>query len=140
MPSPTPAATLAALFDAAVAARARAHAPYSNFPVGAAILAEDGAIHAGCNVEVASFPEGWCAETTAIGRMVSAGGDRRIKAVLVVAAGARLTAPCGGCRQRLAEFADADTVVHIAGPEGVRATHTMGELLPVGFVLTEDMR
>jgi len=132
--------TIAALFDAAVAVRAHAHAPYSNFPVGAAILTADGAIHAGCNVEIASFPEGWCAETTAIGRMVSAGGDRRIRTVLVVAGGARLTAPCGGCRQRLAEFSDAETIVHIAGPEGVRATHTMGELLPVGFVLTEDMR
>jgi cytidine deaminase len=135
----TPPETLAALFEAAVAARAQAYAPYSDFAVGAAILTEGSAIHAGCNVEVASFPEGWCAETTAIGRMVSA-GERRIRAVLVVAGGPGLTTPCGGCRQRLAEFAPPDAPVYVAGPEGLRATFTVGGLLPAGFVLDEEAR
>lgn len=132
----TPPDTLSALFEAAVAAREKAYAPYSNFSVGAAILADDGSIHAGCNVEIASYPEGWCAETTAIGRMVSA-GRRRIRAVVVVAGGERLTTPCGGCRQRLAEFAAADVAVHVAGPEGIRAHFTIAELLPAGFTLDE---
>ena len=129
--------TLAALFAAAVAARENAHAPYSRFHVGAAVLSESGAIHAGCNVEVASFPEGWCAETTAIGKLVSA-GDKSIRAVAVVAEGARLTTPCGGCRQRLAEFAGPDTPVHVGSPAGIRRVFTIGELLPAGFALEDQ--
>lgn len=129
--------TLAALFAAAVAARENAHAPYSRFHVGAAVLSESGAIHAGCNVEVASFPEGWCAETTAIGKLVSA-GEKQVRAVVVVAAGDRLTTPCGGCRQRLAEFAGPDTPVHVGSPAGIRRVFTVGELLPAGFELEEQ--
>ncbi|TDQ84301.1 cytidine deaminase [Dongia mobilis] len=119
------------LFAAAKAAMDRAYAPYSHFPVGAAILAEDGRVYAGCNVENASFPEGWCAETSALGAMVTAGA-RRIRAVAVIGTAA-LTTPCGGCRQRLAEFAAADTPVHICGPEGVRQTFRLDELLPAAF-------
>ena len=100
------------LFAAASAARAKAHAPYSNYAVGAALLADDGEIYAGCNIENAAFPEGWCAETTAIGHLVMGGAKRIVKAVVVAeridrdrVAGGRFCTPCGGCRQRLSEFA-----------------------------------
>lgn len=120
------------LLQAALAARAHAHAPYSGFKVGAALRATDGSIHAGCNVENAAFPQGQCAEATAIGVMI-AGGAIRIAEILVVADGPETVSPCGGCRQRLVEFADPATPVHLAGPEGVRATVSLGELLPRAF-------
>jgi len=120
------------LLKAALAARAYAHAPYSGFKVGAALRASDGGIHAGCNVENAAFPQGQCAEATAIGVMVAAGATRIIE-ILVVADGPETVSPCGGCRQRLVEFADPATPVHLAGPEGVRATVTLGDLLPRAF-------
>jgi len=120
------------LFEAAKAAMAHAHAPYSSFTVGAAILAEDGRIYAGCNVENASFPEGWCAETSALGAMVTAGA-RRVLEIAVISDGERLTTPCGGCRQRLAEFAAPETPVHVCGPQGLRQTFRLGDLLPAAF-------
>jgi cytidine deaminase len=120
------------LYAAARAARPRAHAPYSNFRVGAAVLDERGRVHAGCNVENAAYPQGWCAETSALAAMVSAGG-KRVRAVAVVAHSVLLTTPCGGCRQKLAEFAAADCPVYILGPRGVRRQFTLGELLPHGF-------
>ena len=120
------------LFEAAKAAMAKCHAPYSKFPVGAAIRDSDGHIHAGANIEVLSFPEGWCAETTAISHMIMAGG-RRIREVAVIAEKLDLCPPCGGCRQRLAEFADADTPVHLCDADGVRQTLRMDELLPHAF-------
>lgn len=120
------------LFEAARAAMARCHAPYSKFPVGAAIRADDGSIHAGANIEVISFPEGWCAETTAISHMVMAGGTR-IREVAVIAEKLDLCPPCGGCRQRLAEFADPDALVHLCDAEGVKKTLRMDELLPYAF-------
>ena len=120
------------LLQAALAARTHAHAPYSGFKVGAALRATDGSIHAGCNVENAAFPQGQCAEATAIGVMI-AGGATRIAEILVVADGPETVSPCGGCRQRLVEFADPATPVHLAGPEGVRATVSLGELLPRAF-------
>jgi cytidine deaminase len=120
------------LFDAAKAAMGRAYAPYSRFSVGVALLAENGEIYAGCNVENASFPEGWCAETSALGAMVT-NGATRIREVAVMAGAPQLTTPCGGCRQRLAEFGDADTPVHICGPEGLRKTFRLGDLLPAAF-------
>lgn len=122
------------LFEAAAAARSRAHAPYSRFLVGAALRDETGAIHAGANVECASFPEGWCAETSAIAAMVAAGG-REIVEVLVIADHFEPVTPCGGCRQRLAEFGTARTVVRSAGPGGERARWTLAELLPAAFGL-----
>lgn len=130
-------ASLTALFEAAKAAQVNAYCRYSGFHVGVALEAESGTIYSGCNVEIASYPEGWCAETTAIGKMVSA-GERRIVGALVIGDGDGLTTPCGGCRQRLAEFAAADVPVHIAGAEGVRATFTVGTLLPHGFVLKDE--
>ncbi len=122
----------AALLAAAAAARLHAHAPYSGFAVGAALRDESGALHAGCNVENASYPEGSCAETGAIAAMVAAGG-RRITHILVLADAPAPVPPCGGCRQRIAEFATADTLVLMAGPEGVRRRTTIGALLPSAF-------
>ena len=126
------------LFAAASAVRGHAHAPYSRFHVGAALRTEAGTVHAGANVENASYPEGWCAETSAIARMIAAGGtgpERRIAAVSVVAEriDRRLTTPCGGCRQRLAEFAGPDTPVDVIDPSGEGRTFTMRELLPSAF-------
>jgi cytidine deaminase len=121
-----------ALFAAARAAYDNAYAPYSQFPVGAAILTPEGEIFAGCNVENAAYPQGACAEAGAISAMALAGG-RRIAEVVVVGGGAGLCTPCGGCRQRLREFAAPDTPIHIAGPEGVRASFTLAQLLPESF-------
>jgi cytidine deaminase len=120
------------LLAAARAVQANAHVPYSHFPVGAAVRTASGRVFAGCNVENASYPEGTCAEAVAIGAMVSA-GEREIVEVLTIADGERLTTCCGGCRQRIREFARGGTVVHAAGPEGVRRTFTIEELLPESF-------
>jgi cytidine deaminase len=120
------------LIDAAAAARANAHAPYSRFAVGAAVRGESGRVYSGCNVENAAYPQGWCAETSAIAALVGA-GERRIVEACVTGGGAALVTPCGGCRQRLREFAADDTPVHICGPEGWRQTFSLGELLPVSF-------
>jgi cytidine deaminase len=120
------------LLAAARTVQANAHVPYSHFRVGAAVRTASGRIFAGCNVENASYPEGTCAETAAIGAMVSA-GETEIVEVLTIADGERLTTCCGGCRQRIREFAAAGTPVHAAGPEGVRRTFTIEELLPASF-------
>jgi cytidine deaminase len=122
------------LFRAAEAARANAHAPYSRFAVGAAVRTETGRIFAGANVENASFPEGWCAETSALGAMVAA-GERHVVEVLVIADHAEPITPCGGCRQRLAEFGTASTIVRAADSGGERARWTLAELLPAAFGL-----
>jgi cytidine deaminase len=122
------------LLRAAEAAMRTAHAPYSNFAVGAALRAPDGSIHVGSNVENASYPQGQCAETSAIGALVAA-GQTEITEVAVVAARADVCPPCGGCRQRLAEFARPDTPVHLGRPDGPRETTTVGELLPLAFEL-----
>ncbi len=123
---------IGALIETARAARANAYAPYSRFAVGAAIRAEDGKLYAGANVENAAYPEGQCAETSAIGAMIAAGA-RRIEAMVVLADGDALCAPCGGCRQRIREFAEPATEIHLCGPDGVRRTITVGELLPLSF-------
>ncbi|WP_421725131.1 cytidine deaminase [Bauldia sp.] len=131
------------LFEAARAVRSRAHVPYSRYAVGTAIRTEAGTVHVGCNVENASFPEGWCSETTAIAAMVVASDDpaaRRIVEVQLVAdpIDGRLTTPCGGCRQRLAEFGMPGTLIHVSDPEGRRRqTHRLADLLPEGFAMSE---
>ena len=125
-------ADLDTLFQAARAAREKAYAPYSNFLVGAAIRGKTGAIFAGANVENAAYPQGCCAETSAISAMIM-GGERRIAEIMVIGGGEGLTTPCGGCRQRIREFAGSDTPVHVAGLEGLRATFTLWELLPHSF-------
>ncbi|MBI2738537.1 MAG: cytidine deaminase [Rhodospirillales bacterium] len=110
----------------------RAHAPYSKFHVGAAVRAEDGSIHGGCNVENAAYPQGTCAEAGAIAAMVAAGG-KRILECLVVGPGPEVITPCGGCRQKLREFATDDLPVHLCGPDGLHRTVTLGQLLPMSF-------
>jgi homotetrameric cytidine deaminase len=111
-----------------------AYAPYSKFRVGAALRAPDGGIYVGANVENASYPEGQCAETSAIGALIAA-GHTRIAEIGVTAERMDICPPCGGCRQRLAEFASADTPVHLGRPGGPRETTTIGELLPLAFEL-----
>jgi cytidine deaminase len=126
-------ATLAArLVDTARSARARAHAPYSRFKVGAALLDEQGRIHAGCNIENAAYPEGMCAEAAALAHLVLAGGTRVLAAAVVGDAPLGVT-PCGGCRQKLREFAADDMPIIVAGPQREHARHTLGELLPASF-------
>lgn len=120
------------LFAAARIAMAKAHAPYSRFPVGAALRTADGRIYAGANIEVASYPEGWCAETTALGHYVMDGGGE-ITDIAVVAERMDRITPCGGCRQRLAEFARPQTRLHLCDAQGVVETVTMGAMLPYGF-------
>jgi homotetrameric cytidine deaminase len=120
------------LLRAAEAAMRHAHVPYSRFPVGAALRAADGSIHAAANVENAAYPQSQCAEASAIGVMVAAGA-REIAEVAVVAGQIDICPPCGGCRQRLSEFAAPDTRVHLGRPGGPRRTLTMAELLPLGF-------
>ena len=110
----------------------RAHAPYSKFRVGAVVRGASGRLYAGCNVENAAYPEGWCAETSAIAAMVAA-GEKRIVEALVMGKGRALVTPCGGCRQRLREFAADDLPIHICSPAGHRRTLTLGALLPLSF-------
>lgn len=124
--------TQRALLQAARGARAQAYAPYSKFAVGAAVLDEQGRVHAGCNVENAAYPQGVCAEAGALSAMVLAGG-RRASALLVVGDGPSLVTPCGGCRQKLREFAGPDTPVLVADAQGVQRQYTLEELLPHGF-------
>ncbi len=121
-----------ALLGAARAARERAYAPYSRFAVGAALLDEHGRVHAGCNVENAAYPQSQCAEASAIAHLVLAGGRRILAAVVVGVANDPVT-PCGGCRQRLREFAADDAPVWTADLHSVRARYTLGALLPASF-------
>ena len=125
-----------ALIEAAKSARARAHAPYSHYYVGAAVLDEQGWIHGGCNVENAAYPLGICAETAAIAAMVAAGGTR-IVAIAAVGGRQELEActPCGGCRQRIAEFADSNTRIILLDEAGEPRRYTLEQLLPASFKL-----
>jgi len=120
------------LLAAADAVMHRAHAPYSSFRVGAALRGADGAIHAGANVENASYSQTQCAEASAIGVMVAA-GETRITAVAIVAERLERCPPCGGCRQRLSEFAGPGTPVYLGRPGSEPLTTTLGELLPLAF-------
>ncbi len=120
------------MIEAARRAMDRAYAPYSDFPVGAVVRGASGRLYAGCNVENSSYPQGWCAEASAIAAMVAA-GERRIVEVAVMGRGEALVTPCGGCRQKLREFAGDDVVIHVCGPEGLRRSVTLGELLPLAF-------
>lgn len=123
---------LQALLAAAQAARSRSYSPYSCFAVGAAVLDEHGAIHAGCNVENAAYPQGWCAEASALGAMIMAGGARAM-AVLVTGPGPETITPCGGCRQKLREFGNGDMLVIAADSNGVKQSWTLEQLLPHSF-------
>lgn len=120
------------LFDAAVAAQTNAHCPYSNYPVGAAVRTATGAIFAGCNVENAAYPNGTCAEAGVISAMVAA-GERTIVEVVTVTSGETAGTPCGGCRQRLREFATADAVIHATTNDEDILSMSMDDLLPASF-------
>lgn len=120
------------LIDAARAVRENAHAPYSNFKVGAAVQAASGVVYVGCNVENVAYPEGTCAEAGAIAAMVAA-GERAITAVAVIADSPQPVTPCGGCRQKLAEFAAGDVPVTMATTDGAQEVTTVAQLLPAGF-------
>jgi homotetrameric cytidine deaminase len=120
------------LLRAADAAMRAAYAPYSRFKVGAAVRGRAGAIYAGANVENASYPQGQCAEASALGALVTS-GETAITAVAVVAERVECCPPCGGCRQRLAEFGSADTPVYLGRPGTPVAPTTLGELLPLSF-------
>jgi homotetrameric cytidine deaminase len=120
------------LLELARAAARNAYAPYSNFPVGAAVRTTDGRRFAGANVENAAYPQGQCAEASAIGALV-AGGGGQIAEVVVAAPSRELCSPCGGCRQRLREFAPDDAPIHLVDLERVRRTTSLAELLPLSF-------
>lgn len=123
------------LLKAASAVRELAYAPYSGFKVGAALRTVSGRIHAGCNVENVAYPEGTCAEAGAIAAMVAA-GETRIAEVLVIADSPVPVTPCGGCRQKIAEFAGPDVQVTMCTTDGAQITMTVAELLPGKFDTT----
>ncbi|MGB7268451.1 MAG: cytidine deaminase [Albidovulum sp.] len=127
MPSPDP-----DLVEAAALVRENAHAPYSGFKVGAALRSTSGRVYLGCNVENAAYPEGTCAEAGAIAAMVAA-GDTQLSAIAVIADSPAPVPPCGGCRQKLAEFGASDTPVIMATTAGQSQTTTIGDLLPGSF-------
>ena len=121
------------LIAAAKSARLRAYAPYSKFVVGAAVRDEHGNIHGGCNIENAAYPQGWCAETSAIAAMIMSGGHA-IAEMAVIGTGDLLCTPCGGCRQKIREFAKGNVKIHMCGEDGkVKQTFTLDELLPASF-------
>ena len=121
-----------ALKQAALKIRENAYAPYSGFQVGVALRSSSGEVYTGVNVENAAYPEGTCAAAGAIARMIAA-GDRKITAVYVVADGAEPVPPCGGCRQKLAEFSAPDVPVTMATISGIEKTLTVAQLLPGAF-------
>lgn len=120
------------LSHAARSVRENAYAPYSHFKVGAAIRTVSGAVYSGCNVENVAYPEGTCAEAGAIAAMIAA-GDSELAEVYVVADSPHPVTPCGGCRQKLAEFGRGDVVVTMATVAGGEMTMTLAELLPGAF-------
>ena len=121
------------LIAAAKSARLKAYAPYSKFLVGAAVRDERGQIHGGCNIENAAYPQGWCAETSAIAAMIMSGG-KAIAEMAVIGTGDLLCTPCGGCRQKIREFAKGSVKIHMCGENGnLKQTFTLDELLPASF-------
>ena len=122
------------LLGRAAEAMENAYAPYSNFKVGAALRGAGGGIFTGANVENASYPQGQCAETSAIGALITS-GETRIAAVAVTAERMDICPPCGGCRQRLSEFGSPETPVYLGRPGGPLETTTLGALLPLAFDL-----
>ena len=120
------------LFKEAKKVRERAYVPYSKFKVGAAFLTENNKIITGCNVENAAYPQSQCAEASAIGNLVSQGYNKIIE-IVVIGSGDLLCSPCGGCRQRLREFAKLEVLIHMCNIEGHVKTSTLSELLPDSF-------
>lgn len=120
------------LFNLAELAAQNAYCPYSNFAVGTAILADNQQFYSGCNVENIAYPNGTCAETGAIAAMIN-GGGKRITEILIYANSKELISPCGACCQRIAEFADSETKIHLADINGIQKTVLVSELLPLTF-------
>ena len=120
------------LIDDARAVRENAYVPYSKFKVGAALRATSGKVYVGCNVENVAYPEGTCAEAGAIAAM-AAGGDTKIAEITVIADSPKPVSPCGGCRQKIAEFAGGDVVVTLATMDGIVLETTVAKLLPGSF-------
>ena len=120
------------LFEAALAVKANAHAPYSNYHVGRSLLTADGTLFVGANIENAAYPQGLCAEATALAVMASA-GEREVRTILTVCDSEGLPTPCGGCRQKIREFATPATVLHACGRAGLWAPYSMEGLLPDPF-------
>ncbi len=127
------------LMDKARDVRENAYVPYSDFPVGAAIRATSGAVYVGCNVENVAYPEGTCAEAGAVAAMCAA-GEREIAEVAVISGGPEPITPCGGCRQKLSEFAPPHVKVTLSTTRGATLETTVGELLPGGFGLSHMKR
>ncbi|MBS1001411.1 cytidine deaminase [Acetobacter persici] len=126
--------TLSDLTQKALAARSNAYAPYSRFHVGAALITEEGQVFAGCNVENAAYPEGVCAEAGAISAMIAAGGSRKIATILVAGKGPAPCLPCGGCRQKIREFATQRTCVLVVDEDGKQLfKDDLHALLPASF-------
>ena len=123
---------LSKMISAATEAQKRAYAPYSGFCVGVCLRTSKNQLYVGANVENAAYPQSQCAEASAIGTMI-ASGEQRIVEVVIFASGDNLCTPCGGCRQQLNEFAESNTPVHIYGPDGLRKTFSIGDLLPFSF-------
>ena len=123
---------LQALSELAFQVQQHSHSPYSNFKVGAALIDSNDKLFAGCNVENASYPLGQCAEASAISAMVAAGG-KRIKEILIASPNGDFCPPCGGCRQKIKEFADEKTLVHMVTKQGKVHTASLNELLPLAF-------
>ena len=126
------------LIEAAKQARENAHAPYSEYFVGAAIVDNNGDVHTGCNVENAAYPEGNCAEVNAIGAMIAAGG-KKISVIAAVGGSDSLEfcTPCGGCRQSILEFSDKDTRIILINEDGKIQKYSIDELLPHAFQLRQ---
>lgn len=120
------------LVEKARKAQNKSYSPYSNFKVGAAIETSSGNQYAGCNVENASYPLSQCAEATAIGQMVTS-GDTEIASVVIVSPTEKALSPCGACRQKIAEFSSPDTIVYLVTSNNNISTHSIDELLPLGF-------
>ena len=109
-----------------------AYAPYSKFAVGAVVRSISGMLYAGANVENAAYPQGWCAEASALAAMIMA-GETHLTEIAVMAAGEDICTPCGGCRQKIREFAEPDARILCYGPEGLRTRYTLDQLLPHAF-------
>ena len=120
------------LFELANSIMGKAYAPYSKFKVGAAILDNNDNYHVGCNVENAAYPIGNCAEASAIAAMIASNGTK-IKAIAVTGYGDLLCTPCGGCRQRIREFASLETPIIVGNEKEIKRIFTLSELLPSSF-------
>lgn len=123
---------LPTMLQHATTAMQHSYSPYSHYRVGACLLAEDGQLYSGCNVENCSYGLCICAEASAISTMAS-NGCRQIKELLVIASGEKLCTPCGACRQRILEFADDDTLIHLANNAGIQQSIPLSQLLPYAF-------